>query len=134
MNVHSADMVNEDYIKFQNSIIKQTLWLTIVVSLVALVLGHKSVTKGIILGGLFSVLDFKLLARSLPRSIHSTSRAKLTANRLLRLLIMAIPLVLAFKFPTYINFIAAAVGLFLVKITIFLRYVIFKKTDAMPGS
>ncbi len=134
MKVHSADMVNEDYIKFQNSIIKQTLWLTIVVSLVALVLGHKSVTKGIILGGLFSVLDFKLLARSLPRSIHSTSRAKLTANRLLRLLIMAIPLVLAFKFPTYINFIAAAVGLFLVKITIFLRYVIFKKTDAMPGS
>jgi len=134
VKVHSADMVNEDYIKFQNSIIKQTLWLTIVVSLVALVLGHKSVTKGIILGGLFSVLDFKLLARSLPRSIHSTSRAKLTANRLLRLLIMAIPLVLAFKFPTYINFIAAAVGLFLVKITIFLRYVIFKKTDAMPGS
>ena len=124
---------NEDYVKFQNSIIRQTLWLTILVSLIALVLGHKTVTKGVILGGLFSVIDFKLMAASLPRALKSASRAKLTLNRLGRLLIMAIPLVLAFKFPNYINFIAAAIGLFFVKITIFLRYVVFKKADSEAG-
>ena len=129
----NVSAVNEDYVKFQNSIIKQTLWLTIVISLAALVLGHKTVTKGIILGGLFSVLDFKLMAMSLPKSLQSASKAKLTVNRLGRLLIMAIPLVAAYKFPAYLNFIAAAIGLFLVKVTIFLRYVVFKKTDSAPG-
>ena len=119
--------VREDYTKFQNRIIKQTLWLTIVISLAALVLGYKTVTKGIILGGLFSVLDFKLMARSLPKSLQSSSRAKLTVNRLARLLLMAVPLVAACKFPAYINFAAAAVGLLLVKVTIFLRYVVFKR-------
>ena len=122
-----VDTVREDYTRFQNRIIKQTLWLTIVISLAALVLGYKTVTKGIILGGLFSVLDFKIMARSLPKNLRSSSRAKLTINRLGRLLIMAVPLVAASKFPAYINFAAAAVGLFLVKITIFLRYVVFKR-------
>ncbi len=119
--------VKEDYVRFQNRIIKQTLWLTILISLSALVLGYRTVTKGIILGGLFSVLDFKLMARSLPGTLQSSSRARLTVNRLGRLLIMAVPLVVAYKFPAYINFIAAAIGLFLVKITIFIRYVVFKK-------
>ncbi len=124
------EQINANYVKFQNSIIRQTLWLTIFISLIALVLGRRSVTKGIILGGLFSVIDFKLMARSLPRSIQSSSGVKLAVNRLGRLLIMAIPLVLAFKFPEYLNFIATAVGLFLVKVTIFLRYVVFKRGNS----
>ncbi len=128
------EQINANYVKFQNSIIRQTLWLTIFISLIALVLGRRSVTKGIILGGLFSVIDFKLMARSLPRSIQSSSGVKLAINRLGRLLIMAIPLVLAFKFPEYLNFIAAAVGLFLVKVTIFLRYVVFRRGNSEISS
>jgi len=119
--------MEDTYQSLQNAIVKETLWLSIAIALLALAFGYKPLTKGIILGTLFSVLDFKLMARSLRKRIQSPSRLKFTGNLLGRLLIMAIPLIIALKFPYLINVIAVIVGLLLVKITILLRYLVFRK-------
>jgi hypothetical protein len=87
---------------------------------VLILAGLAPLGKGLIAGTLFSILNFVIMAESLPQRIGKTRRmASLSAFTwlLLRYALMAVPLVLAIKFD-YFHPAAAAVGLFAVQLVI----------------
>jgi hypothetical protein len=82
--------------------------------------GHPALGKGLIAGALFSVLNFILIAESLPHKLGKSRRNASAVSLgwiLLRFSLMAVPLVLAFKFHLF-HPLTAVVGLFFVQMVI----------------
>ena len=94
--------------------------LAIVAALVFLVLGAKPISKGLILGTLFSIINFILIAQGLPMQL-GRGRTKTflvcMGSIWVRHALLAIPLVVAAKFQMF-NFFAAAVGILMVQVVI----------------
>jgi len=91
--------------------------LAIVASLVFLLCGQKAICRGLILGAIFSTINFVLMAHTLQAKIREErSRAAISAlgNIFFRFAVMAIPLYLAIKLPRF-DLVATIVGLFLVQ-------------------
>ena len=81
---------------------------------------RKPVGKGLILGALFSVINFVLIGETLPMRVgKAKGKTFLIAlgSIFFRYVLMAIPLILAIKFEQF-NLFAAIVGIFLVQIVI----------------
>ena len=104
----------------QKKITQRALWLSIIVGLVFILMGHKPVGKGLILGAIFSVLNFIFMARSIgykfgrsKRQIFSISLGSI----LFRYVLLAIPLIAAVKFEQF-NLVAAIVGIFMIQLVI----------------
>jgi hypothetical protein len=96
--------------------------------------GFPALGKGLIAGTLFSVLNFVLIAESLPYKLGK-SRPKAAgislAWILLRFSLMAVPLVLALKFK-FFDPLTAGVGLFFVQLAILFDHVVLAITSS-PG-
>jgi len=83
-------------------------------------IGHKAVGKGIVLGALFSVINFVLMARSIPGQLGKTRRKTFfmsISSIFFRYILLAIPVVIAVKYEGF-NLIATVVGIFLVQLMI----------------
>ncbi len=90
---------------------------------------EKAIGKGLILGTLFSIINFILLGRSIPKSLGQSlgrARAFSFSSILLRYCVLAIPLIVGVKQESF-NFIAVAVGLFSVQLMAMLDYIVLKK-------
>ena len=98
----------------------------ILVGLVMILAGQKPVGKGLILGTLFSVVNFILMGETLPVKIGK-SRPKTfffsLGSILVRYLLMAIPLFLAIKMDQF-NLVASICGLFMVQLMILADHLI----------
>jgi len=96
------------------------MMLAIAAALFFLVLGNKPVSKGLILGTLFSVINFILMAQGLPFQLGK-GRAKTFLSCLgsiwVRYALLAMPLIIAIKLEMF-NFAAAAVGILMVQVVI----------------
>lgn len=110
----------EAFKQTQKRITQRALWLSIIVGLVFILLGHKPVGKGLILGALFSVLNFIFMAKSIgykfgrsKRQIFSISLGSI----IFRYLLLAIPLIAAVKFEQF-NLVAVIVGVFMIQLVI----------------
>ncbi len=94
--------------------------LAIVAGMAFLVFGAKPISKGLVLGTIFSILNFILIAQGLPFRLNK-DRSKTVLVCLgsiwLRYALLAVPLILAAKFEMF-NFFAAAVGIFMVQVVI----------------
>jgi hypothetical protein len=92
----------------------------ILIGLVMILAGYKPVGKGLILGTLFSVVNFILMGETLPIKMGK-SRPKTflfsLGSILVRYLLMGIPLFLAIKMDQF-NLVAAICGLFMVQLMI----------------
>ena len=92
----------------------------ILIGLVMILAGQKPVGKGLILGTLFSVVNFILMGETLPVKIGK-SRPKTfffsLGSILFRYFLMAIPLFLAIKMDQF-NLVASICGLFMVQLMI----------------
>lgn len=92
----------------------------IFIGLVLILAGHKPAGKGLILGSLFSVINFVLMGEALPVKMGK-SRPKAfffsLGSILFRYLLMAIPLFLAIKLEQF-SLIASICGLFMVQLMI----------------
>ncbi len=101
----------------------------IIVAFVFLILDEKAIAKGLIMGTLFSIINFILLGRSIPmilgRSVAKT-RAIGLSSILGRFVVLAIPLIVAIKLDKF-NFIAVVVGIFSVQIVTVVDYTIIKR-------
>ena len=92
----------------------------ILIGLVMILAGQRPVGKGLILGTLFSVINFVLMGETLPVSAgKSRQKAFLfsLSSILFRYLLMAIPLFLAVKMDQF-NLAASICGLFMVQLMI----------------
>lgn len=83
-------------------------------------LGLKPVGKGLILGTLFSILNFILMGESLPMKVGRTKNKTMALSFLsifFRYGLMAVPLIAAIKLERF-NFAATVCGLFMVQFVI----------------
>lgn len=99
--------------------------LSICIGLFFLILDMKAVCRGLVLGALFSTINFVLLAQSFHLKIKADrTKASLFAlrNIFFRYSIMSIPLVLAIKFPRF-DLVATIAGLFIVQSLILLDHI-----------
>jgi hypothetical protein len=94
-----------------------------------LALNLKSVAKGIALGSIFSVVDFKLMALRLERRFTGQKRARDYFGLVGRFFLLSIPLVIAIKLPS-INFFATVGGIFAVKAAIYYHFLISNRSPS----
>lgn len=94
--------------------------IAIFVGFACILLGYKSWGKGLILGSIFSVINFVLMSVTLPSAIvPSKKKSALFSMRSIgfRYLVLAVPLFVAIKTPHF-NLIAVIIGLFMIQIVI----------------
>jgi hypothetical protein len=102
--------------QMQKRIGARALTIAILLAVVTILSGYKELGKGLVLGTLFSILNFILMAEFLPRRLSvERRRAGFLAfgSILLRYALLASPLILAAK-STAFSFATTAVGLFMV--------------------
>ena len=101
-----------------------------------IVAGLPALGKGLIAGTLFSILNFLLMAESLPYRLGKTRRrAALTSFLWImpRYALMAVPLVLSLKFDLFHPATAAA-GLFTVQMVILVEHIVNAFSSSADGS
>ena len=90
------------------------------VALLFILMGHKPVGKGLILGAIFSVLNFILMGNSITLKL-GRSKAKTISlslgSILIRYLLLAIPLIAAVKVEQF-NLVATILGIFIIQLVI----------------
>jgi hypothetical protein len=83
--------------------------------------GYKPIGRSLILGTLFSIVNFVLMGETLPSRIDKTRSknvVKALISVIVRYAIMAIPLAMALKSPQEYNMIAVVAGIFMVQVMI----------------
>ena len=113
----------DDYGTLQKALIKKALLISLAVACIFLALNLKSAAKGIALGSIFSVVEFKLMARRLERRFARQGRSRDFFGLFGRFLLLSVPLVIAIKSPS-VNFAATVGGIFAVKAAIYYHFVI----------
>lgn len=104
----------------QKKYCSQAMIAAIVVALVLILCGEKSAGKGLVLGTLFSIINFIIIGQLIPlRLAHSRSKSKAgiiaLVSILLRFSILAIPLIISIKVDA-VHFAGVVIGLFMVQI------------------
>ena len=98
----------------------RALTLAIITSLVFILIDHKPVGKGLVLGTVFSILNFVIMGETLPMRIGK-SKAKTVAisagSILARYAILAVPVIVAVKLEQF-NLLSVIVGMFMVQVVI----------------
>jgi len=92
----------------------------IFIGILLIIVGHKAQAKGLILGSIFSVLNFVLMGEILPLIVGpSKKRSSFISfgSIVIRHGLLAVPLILAFKMER-LDFAATVCGLFMVQIVI----------------
>ena len=122
----------EDYGALQKALIKKALLISLAVACICLVFNQKAAAKGIALGAVFGVADFKLMALLLPRRLARQSRITFYLSLICRFVLLSVPLILALKLPSF-NFAATVVGLLLMKAAVFFHFFICKTSTPPVG-
>ena len=111
------------------------LILAIFTGMFFILIGQKAIAKGLILGTLFSILNFVLMGQVLPMMIAKTRRTS-TAYSLgsitFRFVLLAIPLIVSLKTEAF-SFAAVVVGIFMVQIIIFGDYILRHFLQGAPN-
>jgi len=93
----------------------------IVAGLPFIVGGYASIGKGLILGAIFSIINFILMGETLPLKIGTAPRRKLFAMSLgslgVRFSLLAIPIISAIKFAQF-ELVTTVIGIFMVQLMI----------------
>ena len=121
-----------DYLTLQRTLIKKTLFFALAAACICLALNQKAAAKGIALGSVFSVADFKLMALLLPRRLVGQRRSSVFFGLGCRFVLLSIPLILAIKLPS-INFAATVGGLLLTKAAVFYHFFLSKSSTPSAG-
>lgn len=102
------------------------LTVSIGVALLFILMGHKPVGKGLILGAIFSVLNFILMGKSIAMSFGRTKAKTFSLSMgsiIFRYLLLAIPLVTAVKYEQF-NLVATILGIFMIQLVILAEHVL----------
>lgn len=82
--------------------------------------GQISVGKGLILGTIFSIINFIIMGETLPHRIGKSNNKTFflsLGSIFLRYILLAVPLLIAVKFEQY-NFISVIFGIFMIQLFI----------------
>jgi len=110
--------------QIQKEYCSQAMLLAISIALIFLMLGAKPIAKGLILGTLFSIVNFMLIAQAMVMQLNK-NRGKTIMVCLgsiwVRYMLLAVPLIIAIRFAAF-NFFAVATGIFMVQLVILGRH------------
>ena len=98
----------------------RAMTVAIILAVGLIVIGEKAAGKGLVLGALFSVINFVLIGLTLPRTVGHGKRASIfisLASLLLRYTLLAIPLIMAIKLDQF-NLITVLIGIFMIQLMI----------------
>ena len=102
------------------------LTLSIAAGLFFILMGHKPVGKGLMLGTIFSVLNFMVMGKSIALNF-GRSKAKTFSfsmgSIIFRYLLLAIPLIVAVKYEQF-NLVATILGIFMIQLVILAEHVL----------
>ena len=100
--------------------------VAIVVGLFFIAGGYKPLAKGLVLGSLFSVINFVIIGETLParlgKSRHRTFLVSL-GSILFRYVLMAVPLIVAIKMEQ-VDLVTTVAGLFMIQVVILADHVL----------
>ena len=105
------------------------LTLAIIAGLLFILMDQKQIGKGLLLGTIFSVINFILIGQFIPLSVgQSKGKAFFLSmsSIMLRYLLLAIPLVVAIKFKQF-NLFASILGIFMIQFVILGDYLLKTK-------
>ncbi len=104
----------------QKKYCSRAMTVAILAGLGFILAGQNAIGKGLILGTLFSVINFVVMGETIPFKVGKSRRQALVLSLLsilLRYSLMAVPLILALKFEQF-HLIAVICGLFLIQLVI----------------
>lgn len=120
----------ENLNRYKKAILFQMLITALAVAAVLIIFGQTGSAKGFVLGSLFSLINFHIMARTMTRRLgKSRNKASLEggAGMLLRMAVLAIPIFLAFKYPAKYNLIWSIIGIFNLQISILLYGLVIER-------
>ncbi len=100
--------------------------VAIVVGLFFIAGGYKPLAKGLVLGSLFSVINFVIMGETLPSRLGKSRRGAFVASLgsiFFRYALMAVPLVVAIKMEQ-VDLVTTVVGLFMIQVVILADHVL----------
>ncbi len=98
----------------------RAIWVAIIIGFCFFLAGHKPVGKGLVLGTIFSVINFVLIGQALPLRIGKSKRKAFflsLGSIFCRYILLAVPIVVAVKFEGF-DLVAAILGLFMIQFVI----------------
>ncbi len=106
----------------------------VILALVFILAGQTALGKGLVLGALFSVINFVLMGEAMPLKLGRSSRRTYLlslASLFLRYLILSAPLVVAVKYEQF-HLVTTVAGIFMVQFVIIAEH-LGKYFHAMPN-
>ncbi|MGD8980867.1 MAG: ATP synthase subunit I [Desulfobacterales bacterium] len=94
--------------------------IAIFIGLFFILAGQKPVGKGLILGTIFSIINFIIMGEILPLRIGKSNNKTFLfsiGSIFFRYILLAVPMIIAVKFEQY-NFISVIVGIFMIQLFI----------------
>ena len=105
--------------------------VAIIVGFILILAGLKPVGKGLVLGSIFSVINFVLIGQTLPMRLSQTKRKAVLLSLgsiLFRYALLAVPLIVAVKFEQF-DLPAAIFGIFMIQLVILADYLLKRITS-----
>jgi len=100
--------------------------VAIVAGFIFIMAGHKPIGKGLVLGAIFSVINFVLIGQTLPMRLSHSKRktfALSLGSIVFRFALLALPLILAVKYQQF-NLPATIGGIFMIQAVILADYLV----------
>jgi len=100
--------------------------IAIIAAFIFILAGLKPVGKGLVLGTIFSVINFVLIGQTLPLRLSKTRRKTFflsLGSIFFRYALLAVPLILAIKFDQF-DLPAAIFGIFMIQLVILADYLL----------
>ena len=121
----------EEIKDIQKKYCSQAMFFAILGAVVLILLSQKAMGKGLVLGTIFSIVNFIIIAQTMPLKLaksHSRPKAGILSfgSIFFRLIILSVPLIISVKVEA-IHLIGVAVGLFMVQLTILFNQLILNR-------
>ena len=104
----------------------RAIWIAIIVGLCFFLAGYKPVGKALVLGTIFSVINFVLIGQALPLRIGYSKGKTLflsLGSIFCRYILMAVPIVVAVKYEQF-DLVGAILGLFMIQLVIMADHIL----------
>ena len=120
----------------QKTVCSHAMLVAVAGSVLLIMIGEKALAKGLILGTLFSVVNFVLIGQFLPLHMTSSrvrSSAAALGSILVRFALLAIPLIVSLRVDS-IHFIGVVIGLFMVQMTMLFDVFVRKRLSSVRNT
>ena len=111
--------------KTQKKYCSRAIAIAIGIGFVLILAGHKPMGKGLILGTLFSAVNFVVMGEILPMKVGKSGKKTFILSLgsiLFRYLLMAVPLVLAVKLERF-HLLSTVLGIFMIQFVIVFEHI-----------